>query len=136
MNTSQLRYPTLRRNLESAASCFADRQFQADIWSNSSVRTPAGRWDLVEAFEFIVDDLGSADLPGLIGEVLVDEQELALYSELRRDLLAVAALARSGGRLRYDEFAGTREWSRATNSAAQLVRAMAIADRHNGEDCR
>lgn len=128
MSTRQLRYPTLRRNLESAASCFADENFQADVWANPTITTPEGRWDLVEAFEFIVDDLGSADLAGLVGEVLCDGRELDLFSELHRALLDVAGLERSGEWLRYDEVAGTREWARAQAAAAQLCRAMALAD--------
>ena len=128
MSPSQLRYPILRRNLESAVDCFADQAFQARVWSNPTISTPEGRWDFIEAFEFVVDDLGSADLSGLVGEVLVDQEELILFSELHSALLAVAALERSGQRLRYDEVSETREWSAVREAAVRLRSALASDD--------
>jgi hypothetical protein len=128
MTRRELRYPVLRRNLRSAASCFADKQFQAEVWANPTRRTPEGRWDLLEAFEFIVDDLGSADLPGLVGEVLSDEDELQLFLELHRALLAVSANKRPEQRLTFEDVVAKDEWPRVQDSAAGLCEMMATVD--------
>ena len=76
MSGTAVTYPTLRQNLESASNCFADKEFQASFWANPTRVTPHGRWDLTEAFEFVVDDdVGGGNLRGLLGEVLMDEHE-------------------------------------------------------------
>jgi hypothetical protein len=114
----------MRSNLREACHDLTDERFHADVWANPTMQTPDNRFPFGEAISYIVDDLDMPHRQSLVGTVLTDETELALFLDLSSALNAM--LNRIGPRATYAEASASPEWGQVKSAARALADKFSI----------
>ena len=84
--------------------------------------TPDNRFPFGEAISYIVDDLDMPHQQSLVGTVLIDETELALFLDLSKALNAM--LNRIGPRATYAVASASPEWGQVKSAARTLAEKL------------
>jgi hypothetical protein len=118
----QVKYIDMRFNLTLVCHDIADEKFHADVWVNPSLPPPDNRFTFDDAVAYIVDDLDFPIPETLVGSVLADETELAMFLELSSALNAM--INRLGPYASYEEASASPEWDQAKSIARVLAEKL------------
>jgi hypothetical protein len=121
-----VKYPDMRLDLRHASRDLADERFHSEAWANASIPTPDKRFPFKEALAYIVDDLDVPNPQTLVGEVLADQTELAMFFDLSRALNAL--LNRIGSKGTYEDAIASPEWGHVKVAARALAGKLSVDD--------
>jgi hypothetical protein len=117
-----VKFPDMRADLLQATRDLSDERFHCEVWTHPTMPPPDNRFPFGEAISYIVDDLDMAHQQSLVGTVLTDETELALFLDLSSALNAM--LNRIGPHATYVEASASPEWDQVKSAARTLAEKL------------
>jgi hypothetical protein len=124
--SNQVRYPILRRNLKEAAWALSDEDYQARVWEAPTKPPPDNMFPFQEAVAYVLDDMAPDRPSGLVGEVLIDEDELASFDHLAESLVALVESIGPGGS--FAVASRSPAWHHVRRAAGALYRRLQKGD--------